>query len=257
MNWSWMLPAAFSSYAPQIDRMYYIILVITGVVFVITEVLLLAFVFVYRHREGHKAEYIHGNVAAEVIWTAIPFVIVMWIGLASRSVWASIKDPVNIPAGALEVVVTAKQFEWNVTYGGADGVLRNTDDFVVRNRLDVPVNRPIKIYLNSEDVIHSFFLPEMRVKQDAVPGMEIQVWFEALQAGEYTIGCAELCGTGHTRMRGTLVVHEAADYQAWLTSRTTPAAPAGGAPATTAPAPGATAPGAPAAPGAAAPPPQQ
>jgi cytochrome c oxidase subunit 2 len=244
-----MLPAAFSSYAPQIDRMYYIILWITGVVFVITEVLLLAFVLMYRHREGHKAQYIHGNVAAEVIWTAVPFVIVMWIGVASRSVWASIKDPTNIPAGALEVRVAAKQFEWNVTYGGPDGQLGNADDFIVRNRLDVPVNRPIKIFLTSEEVIHSLFIPDMRVKQDAVPGMEIQVWFEALKAGEYTIGCAELCGTGHTRMRGTLVVHEPADYQAWLTSRAAPATPAGAAP-------GAAAPGTPA-PATPAPPPEQ
>jgi cytochrome c oxidase subunit 2 len=242
-----MLPPNYSTFGPQIDRMYYVILVITGVVFVITEALLLWFVFRYRHREGHKAEYMHGNVSAEVIWTAVPFVIVMWIGLASRGVWASIKDPDNIPPDAMAVRVTAKQFEWNVTYPGNDGQLGGADDFVVRNRLDVPVNRPIRVILGAEDVIHSFFIPDMRVKQDAVPGMEIMVWFQALQAGEYTIGCAELCGTGHTRMRGTLVVHEPADYQNWLNSRSAPAAtPAPGTPPPATPAP----PG-----GAAAPPP--
>jgi cytochrome c oxidase subunit 2 len=243
MNWSWLLPPNYSTFGPQIDRMYYVILIVTGVVFAITEALLLWFVFRYRHREGHKAEYIHGNVSAEVVWTAVPFVIVMWIGLASRGVWASIKDPENIPSDALAVRVTAKQFEWNVTYPGNDGQLGNADDFVVRNRLDVPVNRPIRVILSAEDVIHSFFIPDMRVKQDAVPGMEIMVWFQALESGEYPIGCAELCGVGHTRMRGTLVVHEPADYQTWLSSRRTPptvppppAVPAPGSPAAAAPA---------------------
>jgi cytochrome c oxidase subunit 2 len=232
-----MLPPNFSTFGPQIDRMYYVILIITGIVFVLTEVMLLYFVIAYRHREGRKAAYMHGNVSAEVIWTAVPFVIVMWIGLASRGVWASIKDPENIPADAMEVRVTAKQFEWNVTYPGNDGQLGSPDDFVVRNRLDIPVNRPVKVILGAEDVIHSFFIPGMRVKQDAVPGMEILVWFQPVQAGEYPIGCAELCGTGHTRMRGTLVVHEPADYQAWLTSRaTSPAAPPAATPAPGAPA---------------------
>jgi len=216
MDWSWMLPASASTFAPEIDRMYYSILIITGVVFVLTEFVLLLFVFKYRHREGRKAEYIHGNVTAEIIWTAIPFVIVVWIGLASRGVWASIKDPNLIPANAMEVRVSAKQFEWNVTYPGPDGVFDTADDLVSRNRLDIPEGRAVKIILTSEDVIHSFFLREHRVKQDAVPGMEILVWFEATETGQYTIGCAELCGTGHTRMRGTLTVHSADGYQQWL-----------------------------------------
>lgn len=216
MNWSWILPASASTFAPDIDRMYYIILIVTGVVFVITEALLLWFVFRYRHREGRKAEYIHGNVAAEVVWTAVPFFIVIWIGLSSRGVWASIKDPRNIPPDAMEVMVAAKQFEWNVTYPGADGILGTADDFTVLNRMDVPVNRPVKVILTADDVIHSFWIRELRVKQDAVPGMEILVWFQATETGEYTIGCAELCGTGHTRMRGLLTVHDGDDYQRWL-----------------------------------------
>ena len=91
MNWSWILPESASTYAPAIDRMYYVILFITGAVFLITEATLLWFLIKYRHREGRKAEYIHGNVTAEVIWTAVPFVIVVGIALASRGAWASIK----------------------------------------------------------------------------------------------------------------------------------------------------------------------
>ena len=93
------------------------------------------------------------------------------------------------------------------------------------HRLEVPAGRPIRVLLTSEDVIHSFWLREHRVKQDAVPGMEIQVWFEATEPGEYPIGCAELCGTGYTRMRGTLIVHSAESYQQWLSQQTAPPAP--------------------------------
>ena len=215
-HWSWLMDESASTFGPSIDRLYYVILIITGIVFLITEVALVWFLFKYRHREGHKAEYIHGNTRAEIVWTIIPAVIVLAIALASRGVWAQVKDPEEFPSNALPVLITAKQFEWNVTYPGSDGELGTGDDFTVRNRLDVPVGRPTRIILHSEDVIHSLFLPEMRLKQDAVPGMEIQVWFEPTRIGEFPIGCAELCGIGHTRMRGTLTVHSAADYQAWV-----------------------------------------
>jgi cytochrome c oxidase subunit 2 len=133
-----------------------------------------------------------------------------------------VKDPQNVPADAMTVLVTAKQFEWNVTYPGPDGQLETGDDFTVRNRLDVPIDRPTHVLLEAEDVIHSFFLPEFRVKQDAVPGMEMMAWFEPTRTGEFVIGCAELCGIGHTRMRGTLTVHSAADYQTWVNEQIQP-----------------------------------
>ena len=216
MDWSWMMPESFSTFGPEIDRMYYVILIITGIVFVVTEVLLVWFLWKYRHREGRKAAYIHGNMTAEIVWTAIPFVIVLAIALVSRGVWADVKDPASFPDSAFEVRLMAKQFEWNAVYPGPDGRLDTADDFTVRNRLSVPVDEPVRITLVAEDVIHSFFLPDMRVKQDAVPGMEIPVWFEATETGEYPIGCAELCGLGHTRMRGTLTVRTADDLRAWM-----------------------------------------
>ena len=214
--WSWLLDENASTFGPAIDRLYYVILIVTGIAFLITEVALVWFIFKYRHREGHKAEYIHGNTRAEVVWTAIPAVIVLAIALASRGVWAQVKDPEEFPPDALPVMIMASQFEWNVTYPGSDGELNTGDDFTARNRLDVPVNRPTRVSLHSEDVIHSLFLPQMRVKQDAVPGMEIILWFQPTRTGEFPIACAELCGIGHTRMRGTLTVHSAADYQAWV-----------------------------------------
>ncbi len=89
-----------------------------------------------------------------------------------------------------------------------------------RNQLHIPVNRPVELQLIAEDVIHSFFVPAFRVKQDAVPGMDINVWFEATEVGEYEIACAELCGLGHYRMRARVIVHSAEDYQQWLSDRT-------------------------------------
>lgn len=212
---TWFLPPTVSTYGPEIDRMYYVILVITGIVFFLTEAALIWFIVRYRHKEGRKAEYIHGNVTAEVVWTIVPFLIVVGIALASNGMWQRIRNPDRLPQNAFEVKVVAKQFEWNTTYAGADGELDTDDDFTARNALDIPVDQPVIVHLGSEDVIHSFFLPEMRVKQDAVPGMTTAVWFEATEPGEYVIGCAELCGTGHTRMKGTLTVHDAGAFEAW------------------------------------------
>ena len=132
-NWSWLLDQSASTVGPQIDRLYYWILAITGIVFFATEGTLIWFLFKYRHREGRKAEYIHGNTKAEIVWTAVPAVIVIGIALASRGLWAEIKDPANTPPNALHVLVTAKQFEWNVTYPGPDQELGTGDDFTVRN----------------------------------------------------------------------------------------------------------------------------
>lgn len=213
--WSWILDPSVSTYGPDIDRLYYIILGITGVIFVATQALLVWFLVRYRHREGQRAAYIHGSTRAEVLWTAGTFIIVLFLALYSRGLWAEIKDPARFPADALQVDVIAKQFEWNVTYPGADGQLETDDDFTVRNQLRVPVDSNIRITLRSEDVIHSFYVPEMRLKQDAVPGMDIPAWFQATTTGQYVIGCAELCGIQHYSMDASFYVHTAAEWQQW------------------------------------------
>jgi cytochrome c oxidase subunit 2 len=214
MNWSWMLPESFSTFGGEVDAIYYVILWVTGIVFVITEGLLVYFVVRYRHKEGRKATFDHGSTRVEVAWTLAPLFIVIGLGVASKGVWDRMKR--DVPDGALEMIVTAQQFEWHATYAGADGVLGTDDDFTLVNELHAPEDRPVLVYLRSNDVLHSFFLPEMRVKQDAVPGQEIRAWFEAVQPGDYTLGCAELCGTGHTTMNGTLTVHTQADYDTWV-----------------------------------------
>lgn len=211
-------PPGVSTYAAEVDRLFYIILVITGAIFIVVNAALLLFVVRYRHREGRRAQHIHGNTRAEIIWTAIPFVIVIFIAVSSMGPWLRIRDVNRFPLPDLEVAISAKQFEWNVTYPGADGVLGTADDYEVRNQLHIPVGRVVHVHLEAEDVIHSFFLPEFRVKQDAVPGMRIPVWFEATRTGTYTLGCAELCGIGHYRMRGTVTVHEADAFDRWAQS---------------------------------------
>lgn len=216
---NWLLDPSFSTHGPDIDRLYYIILFITGAVFVVTQAALVYFLIRYRKRDGQKAAYVHGSVRAEVIWTVIPFVIVIALALMSRGTWNQLKDPMNFPDDAYEIVVTARQFEWTATYPGADGVLGTADDFSILNRLEVPANRPVIVHLEAEDVIHSFFVPQFRVKQDAVPGMSIPVWFEATEPGEYELACAELCGIGHYRMGGIVVAHAPSDFDAWLEER--------------------------------------
>jgi cytochrome c oxidase subunit 2 len=219
----WILPHGSSTFAPQIDFLYYLILVITGIAFVVVEVGLVYFCFKYRSQPGRKAHYTHGNVTAEVIWTAVPAVTVVMIGVLSARVWDHIKGRDSVPAGAMPYGVAAKQFEWNISYPGADGQLGTTDDFRVRNQLHIPVNRDILVNLTAEDAIHSFFVPAFRIKQDAVPGMHIRVWFRATEPGQYELGCAELCGMGHYKMRAFVTVHTQEEYDQWLAERATQA----------------------------------
>ena len=136
------------------------------------------------------------------------------LALLSRSTWADIKE--HGPPGQVFYRVTAKQFNWEITYPGPDGKLGTKDDITVENEFHVPVNQVVRLELSSKDVIHSFFVPNMRLKQDAVPGRIINVWFKATEAGQYEIPCAELCGFGHSGMKGTLTVQSEADFEKWL-----------------------------------------
>lgn len=221
---SWFLPPGNSTFAGDIDFLYYLILVITGIAFFVVEGGLLWFVIKYRRRPGRKAYYTHGNMTAEVVWTAIPAVTVIIIGIMSGRVWMDVRGRNSVPPGALEVSLIAKQFEWNTTYSGADGQLGTGDDFSTRNQLHVPVDQPVLVRLGTEDVIHSFFVPSLRVKQDALPGKTIDVWFEAMVPGRFEIACAELCGLGHYRMRAFITVHTADEYVRWVQEQTAAAA---------------------------------
>ncbi len=211
---SW-LPENVSTFGPKIDQLFYLIYYITGATFVLVNVLLIAFLVKYRHRDDdRRATYTHGNTTLEITWTIIPALILVVLAFLSKTQWDAIKK--NAPPGDVEVQVTAKQFNWEILYPGPDGKFGTADDFQVDNDLHVPVNKVVHVLLHSKDVIHSFFVPALRLKQDALPGREILVWFEATKPGQYEIPCAELCGFGHSGMKGLLTVDDAAGYDAWL-----------------------------------------
>ena len=150
----------------------------------------------------------------------IPAVIIVVLGGYSAMVWDDIKNENKFPEDALEFTVIGKQFEWNVVYPGADEVLGTSDDFEVRNQFHFPAGENVIVNLRSEDVIHSFFIPELRVKQDAVPGMDnIRIWFDSREPGQFEIACAELCGLGHYRMEASVTAHARADFDAWQASQ--------------------------------------
>ena len=215
----WSLPPNYSTQGVLIDQLFWIILVITGIAFVLVEAGIVWFMIRYRAKEGRKAYYTHGSKKAEIIWTAIPAIMMAGLGIYSGALWADLRGQASMPEDALTFRVVAKQFEWNVTYPGADGEIDTDDDFTVRNQFHFPAYEQVLVLLESEDVIHSFFVPELRVKQDAVPGMEIPVWFEATGTGEFEIACAELCGLGHYSMEARVVVHDAAGFEQWSTDQ--------------------------------------
>ena len=207
-------PHDVSTFGPQIDWLFSLIFWITVITWIAVTVTMVVFLVKYRTRPGRKAEYIEGNTRLEIMWTTATAVIMIVLALMSRSTWADIKE--NGPAGQVFYNVTAKQFNWEITYPGPDGKLGTKDDVTVENEMHVPVGQVVRIDLASKDVIHSFFVPNLRLKQDAVPGRVIKVWFEASEIGTYAIPCAELCGFGHSGMQGTLTVESEADFQKWL-----------------------------------------
>ncbi len=211
MSW---LPENVSTFGAEIDSLFYLIYYITGAVFVLVTVLMILFLILYRHREGRRATYSHGNTALEITWTVIPAVILLVLAFMSVSSWGKIKS--HPPPSDFQVQVTAKQFNWEILYPGPDRKFGTEDDFQIDNEIHVPVNKVMHVILKSKDVIHSFFLPNLRLKQDAVPGRDILVWFEAIKPGKYELPCAELCGFGHSGMLGWLYVDTPEDYEKWV-----------------------------------------
>ena len=216
----WWLPENISTYGKEIDRLFYVILAITTFVFIGVQGTLLFFLFKYRAQKGVRAAYTHGSNRLEVIWTIIPAIILVALTVLSQRVWHEIRKPV--PKSAIPIEIDAEQFAWNVRYAGTDGIFGTADDIKTINQLHIPVGKPVRVRLKSigkdgkHPVIHSFFLPEVRLKQDVVPGLVINVWFEATRTGKYEIACAEFCGLGHYRMRGFFSIHSQEGFDAWL-----------------------------------------
>lgn len=279
-GWSlWRLaPENIGTYGKDVDDLYVVILWLVVATFIITEGILLLFLIRYRAKPGGRAVYTSGNHRLEVIWTIIPGAILFWLALYQIGTWKDIKVEKRPLKDGLVVQVMAKQFAWYFRYAGPDGIFGTSDD-VTSQVLHVPVNTRVTIQLRSLDVLHSFFLPNLRLKQDTVPGLTVTQWFQATKTSEtarrellerleseraqlgprverdleeavrsrlkaekrpvsdlpaemekelserpldaritdwiaskgksfsFEIACAELCGLGHTDMRGFLVVH--------------------------------------------------
>jgi cytochrome c oxidase subunit II len=210
---NWWLPENVSTFGVEIDWLFHLIYAITAITGILVFAALIAFLVIYRDRPGRTARYTHGNTTLEIVWTIVPALILVVLTFLSVPAWSKIK--MTQPPTDVIIQVTAKQFNWQVAYPGADGKFGTEDDKKFLDEMHVPVNKPIRVILKSQDVIHSFFVPNFRIKQDAVPGREIIAWFDATKPGKYEWPCAELCGFGHSGMKGWVYVHTAEDYAKW------------------------------------------
>ena len=210
---NWWLPENVSTFGQDIDWLFHLIYAITAITGILVFVALIAFLVIYRDRPGRRARYTHGNTTLEIVWTIVPALILVVLTFLSVPAWSRIK--MSLPATDLVIEVNAKQFNWQVAYPGPDGKFGTADDKKFLDEMHVPVNKPVKVILKSQDVIHSFFVPSFRIKQDAVPGREVLAWFDATKPGKYEWPCAELCGFGHSGKKGWVYVHSPADYAKW------------------------------------------
>lgn len=198
------LPVKASKLAGEVDAVYNFILILSIISFVILMGGMAYFIVKYRRRsENDKVAYITHNHFLELLWSGIPFVLFMVIFAWGFIVYNKMRQ---FPADALNIQVTGKKWAWTINY--ANGA-------VLVNELVVPANRPVVLNMTSEDVLHSFYVPSFRVKQDVVPGKRSKMTFEATEPGEYRIFCAEYCGTQHSQMIGYVKVLTPEQYEAW------------------------------------------
>ena len=209
----WWLPPNVATFGEEIDWLFHLIYVITGITFLLVAGAFLAFLFVYRDRPGRRARYTHGSTPLEIAWTVAPTLILVILTFLSLPAWSRIK--MSMPQTDFVVQVRAKQFNWEFIYPGPDGKFGTADDKAFLDEMHVPVGKPVRINLGARDVIHSFFVPNFRFKQDAVPGREIPAWFNVTKPGKYEAPCAELCGFGHSGMKAWVYAHAQADYDKW------------------------------------------
>lgn len=236
----WLPPLA-SEHGAGVDRMITYLIITVGTLIVAGHIVLGYIVFRFGRQER-----VTFRLASAKTEHRISLVLVALMALVAEGgvlvlglpVWAKIYAAAA-PAEAIAVEVTGEQFAWDMRYPGKDGKFGRTDpklitdenvlgldkddpaakDDIVLRRIVVPVNRPVRIRLRSKDTLHSFFLPNLRVKQDAVPGMTMEFWFVPTVTGEYEIACAELCGFGHFQMRGLFIVATEAEFEKWLSEQ--------------------------------------
>jgi cytochrome c oxidase subunit 2 len=257
--YNWWVPEAVSTFGPEVDWLFYLILWATGFFFILTEVVLVYAMWRFAYRPGEKSTYTHGNHVLEMVWTAIPAALLLGIAIIQINVWANIKYQATMPRPDVTISVMARQWEWRMRYPvttdrflyeesanketvqarhlAARAWAENPeiDDIHAANVIHTWKGANTKIYLQTRDVLHSFTMPNMRLKQDTLPGKTIPMWFQAVRANTvfdpatgklrepadradtWEIACQELCGGRHYAMRGKVYVHETkASFEAWL-----------------------------------------
>ena len=200
-----LFPEQASTLAHQVDNLYFFLVALTA--FFSTLIAVLVVVFAVKYRRTHAAQVgapITGSVPLELMWSIIPFGIAMVIFAWSANVYFNMARP---PDESMEIYAVGKRWMWKFQHIGGRREI---------NELHVPIGRPVKVTMTSEDVIHDLYLPNFRVKADVIPGRYSTIWFEATKRGEYHLFCAEYCGTKHSAMIGRVVVMEPTEYQAWL-----------------------------------------
>jgi cytochrome c oxidase subunit II len=197
-------PARAAAGAGNVDALYIFLVALSGFMCLAIFTMILVFATQYRRRRGVEAEQIEGSPALEITWSIIPLGIFMVIFLWGAVIYFHERTP---PRGAAEVYVVAKQWMWKLQHQEGQREI---------NELHVPVGRDVKLIMTSQDVIHSFYIPAFRMKQDVLPGRYTTAWFRATKPGTYHLFCSQYCGTMHSGMIGQVVVMEPAQYQAWL-----------------------------------------
>jgi cytochrome c oxidase subunit 2 len=241
---------AASDHGEKIDLMLYITIGVTGVVFLITQILLFWFAYKYQENDDRKAYYFPHNTKLELIWTTVPAIFLTVLVVFGLKYWFKMTG--EAPKDAIVVEVTGHQFAWEFRYPGADKILgkkdykltkganslgvdfndpASLDDIHVGATMHLPVGKPVKLVINAQDVIHDVGLAHFRLKMDAVPGIPTTMWFTPLYTSEemkiksgnpdftYEISCDQMCGKGHFSMRGVIIVEKEEDYKKWLATQ--------------------------------------
>ena len=233
------LPINASSHGHEVDMVIYLIHILMVILFVGWGIYFVVAILKFRKKKNQKANY-RGVTSHYTTWIEIGVVVFEAILLLGFSIpfWAKQVNAFPKRKDVINVRIVAEQFAWNVHYPGPDGIFgkadikffdkqsnplaldpndpNSKDDITTINQLHLPIGKPAIIELTSKDVIHSFSLPVMRVKQDVIPGMSIPTWFTPTKTGQFEIACAQLCGIGHYRMKGYMTIHTQEDYDLWL-----------------------------------------
>ena len=200
-----LFPERASTIAMEVDALYFFLVGLSVVMSLLIATLVVTFAVKFHRRHPDQVgQQVHGGLMLEIAWTVVPFLITLVIFFWGAKVYFAMASP---PEEALNIYVVGKQWMWKVQHTSGQREI---------NELHVPVGRPVKLIMTSEDVIHNFSIPAMRVKGDVIPGRFVQIWFEPTKPGTYQIFCAEYCGTEHSGMTGRVVVMEANAYQGWL-----------------------------------------